>query len=108
MVGYVGLVGLVWFVLEGSKSNTVSHSLSHSKQSPKVGIELLGQLIKIREILYKRASMIFKQPKVNQKGWVCGYSGWQAMFKPRPLLEGSRKGRVEGQLGTKTDFKLVK
>ena len=52
--------------------------------------------------------MIFKQPKVNQKGWVCGYSGWQAMFKPRPLLEGSRKGRVEGQLGTKTDFKLVK
>ena len=27
MVGYVGLVGLVWFVLEGSKSNTVTHSL---------------------------------------------------------------------------------
>ena len=42
MVGYVGLVGLVWFVLEGSKSNTVSHS----KQSPKVGKELLGQLKK--------------------------------------------------------------
>ena len=44
LVGYVGLVGLVWFVLEGSKSNTVTHSVTHSKQSPKVGIELLGQL----------------------------------------------------------------
>ena len=50
MVGYVGLVGLVWFVLEGSKSNTVSHSLSHSKQSPKVGIKLLGQLKKVQLI----------------------------------------------------------
>ena len=27
LVGYVGLVGLVWFVLEGSKSNTVTQSL---------------------------------------------------------------------------------
>ena len=34
----VGQVGLVWFGLEGSKSRTVSKSVT------KVGIELLGQL----------------------------------------------------------------